>query len=371
MGEADLALLGALAETLAAPGELGDALERVLALLIERFGMVTGWVWLVDPHTTRFYHAASVALPAYLREPVRMTGAACWCIEAFLAGDFDTDNVEVVNCSRLRDAYASGAAEQAEGVRFHASVALALGGKRLGLINIAGRDRPRLHADELRVLEIVGAHVALAVDRARLAEENVTSARARERLRLARELHDTLAQDLVAIGLQGERALGVLPDAPKARGALERIVAVARDGLDRARQSVLALRTLPAETTLAEALASLAHEVSSRTGLRIRTAIEPALRLDERCETELIRIAGEALSNVERHAQATRVEVTLARRDGAVELVVADDGIGLPSQRREGFGIAGMDERAREAGGTFALESDGNGTRVRVCIPAS
>jgi two-component system, NarL family, sensor kinase len=369
MMEADLALLGALAETLGSAGDLDDALERALDLLIERFGMASGWVWLVDPRTQKFYHAASVGLPAYLREPVRMAGDACWCIEGFLDGDFDSENVDVITCSRLRDAYRSGDAEATEGLRFHASVALAVGEQRLGLVNLAARDRPILNPDELSVLRIVGAHLALAVDRARLAEEGAASARGRERIRLARELHDTLAQDLVAIGLQGERALGALDaDDGRARSALERIVAIARDGLDRARESVLALRTVPTGATLAEMLSTLSHDFTSRTGVRVRTAIDPNVRLAERSEGELLRIASEALANVERHANATRVDLTLQGDDGSVVLRVGDDGVG--ASRERGLGIVGMEERAREIGAEFTIEASNGGTEVRVRLPA-
>lgn len=368
MTEADLALLGTLAETLGAAGDLGDALQRALEVLIARFEMASGWVWLIDPRTQKFYHAASVGLPPYLREPIRMTGEPCWCIEGFLDGDFDSENVDVITCSRLRDAYRSGAEAAAEGLRFHASVALTVGTQRLGLVNLAARDRPALSDDELQVLRIVGAHLALAVDRARLAEEAIVSARGRERVRLARELHDTLAQDLVAIGLQGERALGALTDdAERARGALEQIVTIARDGLDRARDSVLALRTVAAGATLAETLSTLAHDFASRTGILVRTAIDPDLGLGERSEGELMRIASEAFANVERHARATRVDLSLQREDAAAVLRIADDGIGASGE--PGLGIVGMRERAHEAGGEFTLDARGEGTEVRVRLP--
>src|SRR5439155_18325694 len=81
----------------------GEALSRMADLL----GVETGWVWLRDPASGRFYNAAVQSLPPYLQEPVRMTGRSCWCLELFRSGRLTARNIDVVECSRLAPAVES------------------------------------------------------------------------------------------------------------------------------------------------------------------------------------------------------------------------------------------------------------------------
>jgi two-component system, NarL family, sensor kinase len=220
----------------------------------------------------------------------------------------------------------------------------------------------------------VAYQVGLAVERARLAEASARLARAEERTRLAREIHDTLAQGLTAITLHLESALRHMTDDPdRARDRLERALATAHDSLEEARRSVLDLRTAPlAAQPLAEALSALARSFTADTGIRVDVRATDAAALPLHVEAELYRIAQEALTNVRRHARAHAVAVDLRTTDHAVVLAVRDDGAGfdgraVPADRH---GLIGMRERARLLGGRLRLDSrPGRGATVRVTAP--
>lgn len=369
----ELAILNAVAEALNSSVDVGPALERTLALVGEFFGVRTGWVWLLDPGTDQFYLAAAQNLPPYLREPLRMSGRWCTCTELFRQGKLTPTNVDVVSCSRLREAAGARGADPTLGLRYHASIPLYFRERPLGIVNLTGPSWRRLTADELRLLATIAYQVGIAVERARLAEESARLARAEERTRLAREIHDTLAQGLTAIGLDVEGALRHLGDSPeRARERLERALATTRESLEEARRSVLDLRAEAlAGRPLGEALAAFGRGFASETGVRVDVHADDAVRLPLRAEAELYRIAQEALTNVRRHARASHVEVGLRGTGAGVTLSVRDDGVGFdPAKVEDGrHGLVGMRERARLAGGTLRVASrPGRGTRVSVRV---
>src|SRR5438876_2882827 len=110
-----------------------DALRRVAELL----GVETGWVWLRDPESDRFYSAAVQQLPPYLQEPIRMTGRSCWCLELFRSGRLTPRNIDVLECTRLAPAVLAHESASTKGLRCHASVPLYAGDRPLGVLNLA------------------------------------------------------------------------------------------------------------------------------------------------------------------------------------------------------------------------------------------
>jgi two-component system NarL family sensor kinase len=372
----ELAVLNAIAEALNSSPNVRQALERTLALVAELLGLRTGWVWLLDPDTGQFYNAAVQDLPPYLQDPVQMTGRHCWCIGSFLAGELTPKNIDVMECSRLRPAVRAEATELTLGLAYHASIPLYFQDKPLGIMNVTGPAWRGLTDDELRLLSTIAYQVGIAVERARLAEASARLARTEERTRIAREIHDTLAQGLTAIGLHVEGALRHLESDPGvARERLERALATSRESLEEARRSVLDLRTAPlAGRPLVEALRALGRAFTSETGVRVQVRAAdgdgPALPL--RVEAELFRIAQEALANVRNHAGATEVEIALATGPDGVRLTIRDDGQGfdpaVPAAGR--FGLLGMRERARRLGGRLRVTSrPGRGTTVVAQAP--
>jgi len=368
----ELEILASIAEALNSAPDVQQALDATLALITELLGLDTGWVWLLDPETGHVYSAAARNLPPYLQEPVRMTGSTCWCIEEFRAGELQPRNVDVMACSRLRPALQQ--TEQTRDIAHHASVPLFFQDKPLGILNITAPAMRRLDARELRLLSTIGFQLGTAIERARLADASAVLARADERTRLAREIHDSVAQNLTAIALQIESALdSVGRDPSHVRERLGAALNVTRSSLDEARRSVMNLRAEPlAGKPLVQALAVLVREFTSRSGIRVSLDTSDACALPLDAEAELYRIAEQSLANVRQHAHAKEVAVTLRCTKSAATLTIADDGAGFDPRRiaDDRHGVRGMRERARLAGGTLRIASaPGKGTRVIVRVP--
>ncbi len=198
-----------------------------------------------------------------------------------------------------------------------------------------------------------------------------------ERERMAREIHDTLAQGFTSVVMLAQTAAADLrrerPD--DAAHRLELIERTARDNLAEARALVAAAAPVGlAESTLTEALERLAVRFGEETGIRVRVVADDDAVADLARDREviLLRAAQEALSNVRRHAGATRVDLVLgpAPDGAAIALEVVDDGRGMAPAAVEGFGLRGMRERVTTGGGALAVTSDvGSGTRVKVTMP--
>jgi signal transduction histidine kinase len=187
-----------------------------------------------------------------------------------------------------------------------------------------------------------------------------------ERERLAREIHDTLAQGFTSVVVLLELAESEVdtdPAAARQRLAIAR--ETARQNLAEARALVAALTPVDLQTApLPEAIGRLVDRFGAETGLPARLTVTGEPRaLPANTEVVLLRAAQEALANVRKHAGAGQVEVTL---DGAV-LAVANDGAGFdPAAPTGGYGLAGMRRRVEEIGGTVSIASGPAGTRVEV-----
>ncbi|MCC7352105.1 MAG: GAF domain-containing protein, partial [Anaerolineae bacterium] len=245
----ELSILNAIAEALNAEVDLSRALHTTLAQVAAFFGLETGWIWLLHEDTCEAYLAAAQNLPPGLaNEPRRMEGT-CYCLNTFRAGDMDgAANVNVVTCSRLSQLTASGSG----GLRYHASVPLYAHGNKMGLLNVTIADGRKLSPDDLRLLYTIGDLLGIATERARLFAQSAELGAVEERNRLAREIHDTLAQGMAAIALQLETADALLEtpsprgnSTERARQAVHQALEMARINLEEARRSVMDLRAAP------------------------------------------------------------------------------------------------------------------------------
>src|SRR5215470_10588948 len=198
----ELSILNVIAEALNREIDLTRALDAALNRVVELFNLHTGWIWLLDERTGDFYLAAALNLPPALQdEPRRMEGW-CYCRESYEAGDMEgAANVNIIQCTRLK-----GLVKGTAGLRAHASVPLYAHGKRLGILNVVSGDWRELSPDELRLLYTVGDLLSIAIERARLFAQSTQLGALEERNRLAREIHDTLAQGMSATALQLEMA---------------------------------------------------------------------------------------------------------------------------------------------------------------------
>ncbi len=370
----ELSVLNEIARELNRSVNLGEALGFTLSRVAELLGLRTGWIWLMEG-TSQPYLAASQNLPpALANDPRRMDGSGyCYCLDTYKKGDLEgAANVNVLTCSRL-----SGLIDGTGGLRYHASIPLYAGDKKLGVMNVASPDWRSLSHEELQLLYTIGDLLSIAVERARLFARSSQLGAAEERNRLAREIHDTLAQGLTATALQLESADALLDagsDAQKARGPLRRALSLTQSNLEEARRSVLDLRAAPLEgRPLSEALKALVERWEAETGIAARyAAVNGSRPLPPRVEAALYRICQEALTNVARHAEAGRVRVRLVATPREVRLSVEDDGRGFDASRVRGdrHGLVGMRERAQMLGGALeVLSGPGEGTRVEASVP--
>jgi signal transduction histidine kinase len=213
--------------------------------------------------------------------------------------------------------------------------------------------------------------------------EATLEGRVAERTRIARELHDTLLQHFHGLLLQFQAGVNLLPDRPRESkqvltGAIDRAAAAITEGRD----TVHGLRTAaPVTDGVAEPLRALAQQLANDNGNAPSAQVQEhgtPQSLHPLVHDETLRIAGEALRNAFRHADAMQVEVEIHFEPRAFLVRVRDDGKGIPPEvMREGqkeghFGLTGMRERAKLVGGRLVVRSSADsGTEVELSVPAS
>ncbi|MEV4144368.1 sensor histidine kinase [Amycolatopsis sp. NPDC049691] len=194
-----------------------------------------------------------------------------------------------------------------------------------------------------------------------------------ERQRLAQEIHDTLAQGFTGIITQLEAAALAKDEPAEWQRHLDSATALARENLTAARRSVHALHPEHLDSaTLPEALGGVAARWSARTGVPAAVTTTGVPRpLHPEIESTVLRVTQEALSNVDKHAAAARVGLTLSYMDDEVTLDVRDDGAGFVPGPGPGFGLPGMRRRVQRLAGTLHVESEpGGGTAISAVLPA-
>ncbi|MFL6086601.1 MAG: sensor histidine kinase [Mycobacterium sp.] len=222
-----------------------------------------------------------------------------------------------------------------------------------------------------KLAALVGELAATRAESARLSREAGAAA---ERERLAREIHDTLAQGFTSIVALAQAVEPELDsDTAAAKRHVELIRTTARENLAEARAMVAELTpTALHDGTLAAAVQRQCERLSAENGIdaTVRVAGElPALGMA--ADVVLLRATQESLANIRKHSQASAVTVALTPVDRGVRLSVADNGIGLADQRADGFGLRGMRARATQVGGTLTVTpTPGGGTTVIVEVPA-
>jgi two-component system NarL family sensor kinase len=366
---AELSIINSMAQALNRSVDLEQTLRAILAQVAELLDLQTGWVWLLREDDKQSYLAAAQNLPpALAHHPHKMEGS-CYCLDTYRDGDLDgAANVNVVTCSRLKNLV-----DGTDGLRYHASIPLYAHGKKLGVLNVASTDWRQLSPDDLQLLYTIGDMLGIAVERARLFDRSAQVGAVEERNRLAREIHDTLAQGLTAVSLQLESADALLEaddDPVRIRKMVQQALALTRANLEEARRSVLDLRAAPlAGRTLVEALVLLTEAASLPVDLLVTGGSQP---LPPRVETGLYRIAQEAINNACQHAHASQIVVKLVATPQAVTLTVEDDGRGfdLEDVAQSRFGLVGLNERVKLLNGRFHIESTpGQGTKIEADLP--
>ncbi|MGV9803762.1 sensor histidine kinase [Mycobacterium sp. NPDC003449] len=214
----------------------------------------------------------------------------------------------------------------------------------------------------------------LAASRAETARLSMQAGVAAERERLAREIHDTLAQGFTSIVALAQAVQAEVDSDPTAAAQhIELIRSTARDNLAEARTMVTRLTPAALEAgSLSAALRRQCDDLAAETGIAVDMQIDADLPpLGMAADVVLLRSAQEAMSNVRRHANASELRVRLQPAPAGVRLSLSDNGIGLRPDHVDGFGLRGMRARLAQVGGTLTVSTpDGGGLRIVVAVPA-
>lgn len=238
-----------------------------------------------------------------------------------------------------------------------------------------GRD---FSASDAETLQRFATQVALAIDNQYLHRRLRELAVAEERARIARDLHDGTAQVLAYVNTKAQAAREYLLTGRTAEavGQLDQLAAAAREVYADVREGIVALReAIREERSFSERLRAVVETWRLESGVAVDFRLDHELWFEPETELQVLRIAGEALANVRKHARPTRVTVELHAMPGGVRLVIEDDGRGfdqgaLPPSEIPRFGLQSMKERAHLLGGTLRIDSrPGGPTRVTAELP--
>jgi signal transduction histidine kinase len=261
------------------------------------------------------------------------------------------------------------------------------GEETVGTLAVASASRRSFSIDDVETLSSLAIQAAIAIENDRLQRRLRELAVVAERERIAREMHDGLAQVLGYVNTKSQAAGELLaagrPD--DAQVQLDELAAAARSVYVDVREAILALRApIPPGAELADALEDLGRRFGEAAKVAVSVEVDAAARatpVSAETEAQVYRIVQEALTNVRKHAAARRVRITMTGTAGSILVVVRDDGRGIAAaqadpRRSDGdwprYGLAAMAERAASIGGavTVARSVEG-GTEVRVVAPAS
>jgi signal transduction histidine kinase len=349
--------------------ELADMMEFVASALQKAFAYYSVNVYLVDSRAGDLQLAAtagalssSTTVPRRVQPGDGIVGAVLQSCRPLLATDVAREP-RYVAVSELKETKAELA------------VPIAIGTLPLGVLDIQADRENGLDEMDLYTAQTVADQIANVVENARVAEETRELTVLDERNRMAREIHDTLAQGFTGIVLQLEAAEQSLNDSPSSAAShIDRARRLARESLAEARRSVWALRPSVLEKRkLADALRAEARMLQDEGQVQVACHISGVARdLPAPVEEALLRICQESLTNIRRHAKAAQAQVSLTFDNNSVMLSIRDDGIGfdLDTPREGSLGLIGINERARQCGGIARISSmPGEGTLVEVDIP--
>lgn len=361
-----------IAQIVAASANLDDLLEEALRRILDMLRLDAGSVFLVVEGNSLILKA-SVGFSAKYRRALSRTR-----ISDQLPGRVIKYREPVIVKRTEPSKMVRTIVKKSEGIVSCAGFPLVVTEECIGVLEV-GSTRPRqFAAHEVQLLSAVTSQIAVAVENAQLYEHSANLAISEERNWLAREVHDTLAQHLIALIIQlelAETALGPDHDLEMAAQTVKRALSISRESLEDARASVASLRgSVLDRRPMLELLAELVTGFGERAGVRVETELPAELKpMPVIIEDDLVRVVREALNNIWRHAHAQRVRLSIQRKRGWLTLEIQDNGIGFdPSGNgfdETRFGLRGMSERIHRVGGTLEIETrPGYGTLIRAIV---
>ncbi|HEV8339226.1 MAG TPA: sensor histidine kinase [bacterium] len=366
---------------------LREALDGALQRIVELMGVQAGWIFLYDEEAREFRLASDINLPGALAAAGkrRMTGD-CRCNQLLREGRF-SEAVNLIQCARLEQAL-PGSPE----LHRHASVPLIAQDETVGILNLLLPEGRAFNEEELAMLEAIGHELAVTIQRARLFDEvrsqeqvrrelmqRLLLAQEEERQRIAQDFHDHSGQIVTALIIQLDQLAADVGAKNKQLAAdLHRVRGLADQFLDDLRKLIYDLRPpVLDDLGLGPAVRWYLDSYVRPTGLDVDLKVDDlAGRLPQDLETVAFRIFQEAVTNVLRHARASRMEIRLNRKGAWLTLMVLDNGMGFDpdggpdASERRSLGLHGMRERAQLVDGSVQiLSAPGVGTTVLARLP--
>ncbi len=370
----ELAALNAVAGVLRRPGSLKEVLFAALDEMFELLGVDGGGVYVCEGDDDELMLVAHRGISAeFARSSARAPEDERVLRGAFMA---DEPTVLVLDASQGEPRFKKS---HQEALRAAVFVPLRVKGRRLGVMPLAWREVRRFTDEEVRFLQSIGEQVALTIEGSRLSSEAGRLAVAEERQRVAREVHDGLAQALGTIIYHLSAAVSLMPKrTEEAKQQILRLQKYAQRSLADVRDYIYDLRTLDQEAT--DPLDVLSRQVATfaqLSGIKVELESDGELGgMSTETSIALSRVMREALANILQHSRAHNVRVAVQAGDGHVTLEVADDGVGsdLPDEDvlegKGSFGLIGMRERMEALGGDLLFDCrKGGGCRVMAAVP--
>lgn len=371
----ELAALLAVGRASSASLELQEIVEQAMAAILDVTSAEATEVWVrVDDELELVGHTG-VASDAFAQRTSLAVGEG-------LPGLAAARGEAVVVHELTRDERFVRPRVKAAGFETYCALPLRHRGETVGVLGVAARDPRKLCTDdELRLLEGVGERLGTAIANARLHNRVLDGAVIEERVRIARELHDGLAQVLGYINTQtlAVRRLLAAGDVGAAQEQLAAMERAAQRVYIDIREAIVGLRTSTARSAgLGPSLVEYVAEFARMSAIAARVDADPQTAdvvLAPSTEIQLVRIVQEALSNVRKHARAEHAWVRLTVEDGQLLVEVEDDGRGFDPDAPAPtgwprFGLQTMRERAAAVGGRLELDAGlGRGTSLRVMVP--
>ncbi len=365
--------------------EIHDVLYAILESTITIMELQTGWIYLRDPERDAYHLASWFGAPPALQPCLLQKEATpqCQCQTALVMGTLPPE-ASIKQCVRLQDCQAVAPQSQ------HITIPIQARDQNFGVMNLLCPTTHTLADDDLNLLSDIGVQISEIVANAwlrlKLTEkelsrqallESLVEAQEEERARLARELHDGSGQMLTSL-LVRIKTLEKKADSAEIRNGLTSMLDIVAETIDQLRD--LSHRLRPAaleEFGLSVALETLLDDISDEVGLTTTSDLNlNGVTLPSGIEVTLYRIAQECMTNIIRHAKASRVTIHLERLGDIVCMRVEDDGIGfdplqitaVSGQRH--LGIISMYERAAIVGGKLdVFSAPGQGTAILVSVP--
>ncbi|MDP1900575.1 MAG: GAF domain-containing protein [Rubrivivax sp.] len=369
---ADTRILAEITAELASGDDLDALLQRLLAPIVRQAGAQAGAVRLLSESGKEFQVVSTLGLPRGACASGHSVDRHCGHCGAAADGHKVVWAADLLTCSRL----CSGVFQMG-GYKRLLVVPLQHHGRVLGVCNLLFASEQEPPPEVIALLRSVGELLGLALNNARLEQAQLQATLLHERQMMAAEVHDSLAQSLAFVKMR----LPLLSDAVKAHDDV-RALGYCDDLRGAVNQAHSSLRGIITHFRSPMDPQGLAHALDATVAnFRHVSSAEldfanglPGLRLAPEQESQVFHIVQEALNNVAKHAAARHARLHLAAaRAGEVEIVVEDDGAGLPAGATAGgshYGLEIMRERARRIGGTLDIGArEGGGTRVRLAFP--